>query len=30
LGKTYPYPVVSLADGRDRALAAFRAMRAAA
>ncbi len=27
LGKTYPRPVVMLAEGRDRALAAFRAMR---
>jgi deoxyribodipyrimidine photo-lyase len=30
LGRTYPYPVVALAAGRDRALAAFKAMRAAA
>ncbi len=30
LGKTYPHPIVGLADGRDRALAAFKAMRAAA
>ncbi len=30
LGKTYPHPVVALEEGRDRALAAFRAMRQAA
>ncbi len=30
LGKTYPQPIVALADARDRALAAFKAMRAAA
>jgi deoxyribodipyrimidine photo-lyase len=29
LGKTYPHPIVALDEGRDRALAAFRAMRAA-
>ena len=30
LGKTYPAPILSLPDGRDRALAAFKAMRTAA
>ena len=30
LGQTYPHPVVPLEQGRDRALAAFRAMRQAA
>ena len=30
LGVTYPHPVVALEEGRDRALAAFRAMRQAA
>jgi deoxyribodipyrimidine photo-lyase len=30
LGETYPNPIVGLAVGRDRALAAFKAMRAAA
>ena len=30
LGKTYPRPVVGLEEGRDRALAAFRALRLAA
>ena len=30
LGETYPNPIVALAAGRDRALAAFKAMRAAA
>jgi deoxyribodipyrimidine photo-lyase len=30
LGREYPRPVVALAEGRDRALAAFNAMRAAA
>ena len=29
LGKSYPRPIVALEEGRDRALAAFRAMRAA-
>ncbi len=29
LGQTYPRPIVALDEGRDRALAAFRAMRAA-
>ncbi len=29
LGQTYPQPIVALDEGRDRALAAFRAMRAA-
>ena len=30
LGQTYPHPIVGLNEGRDRALAAFRATRAAA
>ncbi|MEJ1977177.1 MAG: FAD-binding domain-containing protein [Acetobacteraceae bacterium] len=30
LGETYPHPVVDLAHGRDRALAAFKTMREAA
>ena len=30
LGKSYPRPIVALAEGRDRALAAFRALRNAA
>ena len=30
LGQDYPHPVVALEEGRDRALAAFRAMRAPA
>ena len=30
LGRDYPHPIVELSAGRDRALAAFRAMRAAA
>jgi hypothetical protein len=28
LGKTYPVPAVGLTEGRDRALAAFKALRA--
>jgi deoxyribodipyrimidine photo-lyase len=30
LGTDYPHPIVALNEGRDRALAAFKAMRAAA
>ena len=30
LGRSYPRPLVGLSEGRDRALAAFRAMRVAA
>ena len=29
LGATYPHPIVDLAAGRDRALAAFAALKAA-